>query len=51
MSWTIEHSKDADKFLNKNQQHREGIRAEIIKFLQKLKGEVVSIDVKKLSGN
>jgi mRNA-degrading endonuclease RelE of RelBE toxin-antitoxin system len=49
MKWTIEYSRDADRFIQ-----AEGIqgavRNQIEGFLRKLRGEPVNIDVKKLKG-
>ena len=49
MKWTIEYSRDADRFIQ-----AEGIQGEVNKqiagFLRKLIGESVNIDVKKLKG-
>jgi len=49
MTWTIEYSRDADRFI-----HAEGIQGEvknqIQSFLRKLRGESINVDVKKLKG-
>jgi mRNA interferase RelE/StbE len=49
MTWTIEYSRDADRFIQV-----EGIHGEVTKqiqgFLKKLIGESVNIDAKKLKG-
>jgi len=49
MKWTIEYSRDADRFIQ-----AEGIRGAVTNqiegFLRKLRGEPVTIDVKKLKG-
>ena len=49
MTWTIEYSRDADRFIQV-----EGIQGEVNKqiqgFLRKLMGEPINIDVKKLKG-
>lgn len=49
MTWTIEYSRDADRFIQV-----EGIQGEVNKqiqdFLKKLMGESINIDVKKLKG-
>lgn len=50
MSWSIEYSKDADKFLIKNPQIQKTLIAEIKKFIRKLNGETVNINFKKLHG-
>jgi mRNA-degrading endonuclease RelE of RelBE toxin-antitoxin system len=50
MSWSIDLSKSTLKFLKK-QPVLEGIlMKELSKFAQKLSGEIVNIDLKKLSG-
>ena len=49
MTWTIEYSRDADRFIQ-----TEGIQGEVTKqiqgFLKRLMGESINIDVKKLKG-
>jgi len=50
MSWSIEYSKDALKFLVKHQDIEEILIEEIKKFILKLNGEKVSINLKKLHG-
>jgi mRNA-degrading endonuclease RelE of RelBE toxin-antitoxin system len=49
MTWTIEYSRDADRFIQ-----AEGIQGEVKRqiegFLRKLLGESINIDVKKLKG-
>jgi len=50
MSWSIEYSKDAQKFLDKHQDIEETLIDEIKKFILKLNGEKVSINLKKLHG-
>lgn len=49
MKWRIDYSRDAEKFVEK-QNIRIEIREELKKFLMKMKGENVNIDLKKLSG-
>ncbi len=49
MKWRIGYSRDAEKFIEK-QNIRTEVREELKKFLMKMKGENVSIDLKKLSG-
>jgi mRNA-degrading endonuclease RelE of RelBE toxin-antitoxin system len=49
MKWRIDYSRDADRFVEK-QNIRIEIREELKKFLMKIKGENVNIDLKKLSG-
>jgi mRNA interferase RelE/StbE len=50
MSWSVDYSKDADKFVSKNPNLKTGINSEIKKFIRKISGETVSIDFKKLRG-
>ncbi len=50
MSWSVDYSKDADKFLSKNSNLKTGIKNEIKKFIRKISGETVSIDFKRLHG-
>ena len=49
MKWRIDYSRDADKFIEK-QNIRDEVREELRKFLMKMKGENVNLDLKKLSG-
>ena len=52
MKWTIgtiEYSRDAEKFIEK-QNIRNEVREELKKFLMKIKGENINIDLKKLGG-
>jgi len=49
MKWRIDYSRDAEKFIEK-QNIRLDVREELKKFLMKIKGENVNIDIKKLSG-
>ena len=49
MKWEIGFSRDAEKFLKRENLRSETV-AEIIKFLKRMKGESVSVDVKKLKG-
>jgi len=49
MKWRIDYSRDAEKFIEK-QNIRIEVREELKKFLMKMKGENVNIDIKKLSG-
>ena len=51
MKWTLEFSKDADKFLKKQHHVKNDIISEIKKLIQKFNGETINIDVKKLAGN
>jgi len=50
MKWKIEYSRDALKFIKKQNIHEE-VQEEIKKFLMRLKGENINIDVKKLIGD
>jgi mRNA interferase RelE/StbE len=49
MKWRIEYSKDIEKFIDKQDVHIE-VREELKKFLIKMKGGSVNIDLKKLVG-
>jgi mRNA interferase RelE/StbE len=49
MKWRIDYSRDAEKFIEK-QNIRTEVREELKKFLMKMKGENVNINLKKLSG-
>lgn len=49
MKWRIDYSRDAEKFIEK-QNIRLEVREELKKFLMKIKGENVNVDIKKLSG-
>jgi mRNA interferase RelE/StbE len=49
MKWRIDYSRDAEKFIEK-QNIRGEVREELGKFLMKMKGENVNLDLKKLSG-
>lgn len=51
MNWRIDFSKEALKFINYNKINEEEIIAFLIKSIQKLKGENISIDLKKMKGN
>ncbi|MFH0975083.1 MAG: hypothetical protein V1874_04785 [Spirochaetota bacterium] len=50
MSWSVDYSKDADKFLSKNPNLKNSIKSEIKKFIRKISGETVSIGFKRLHG-
>lgn len=50
MNWSIDLSRDADKFLRKNQNIEDVLIIEIKKLINKLEGETVNINFKKLSG-
>jgi len=50
MRWRIDYTKDADKFITKHNV-RDKVRNEIIRLIQKIKGENINIDIKKLEGN
>ena len=49
MKWRIDYSRHAEKFIEKQNIHIE-VREELKRFLMKMKGENVNIDLKKLSG-
>lgn len=49
MKWTINYSREAERFVEK-EDICEDVRKEIVKFLRKMKGEEINIDVKKLKG-
>jgi mRNA interferase RelE/StbE len=49
MKWRIDYSRNADKFIQKHNV-RIKVRNEIKKFLIKMKGKNVNIDLSKLSG-
>ena len=49
MKWRIDYSRDAEKFIEK-QNISGDVKEELKKFLMKIKGENVNIDLKKLSG-
>jgi mRNA interferase RelE/StbE len=50
MKWEIGFSRDAEKFMKRENLRSETV-AEIINFLKRMKGESVSVDVKKLKGD
>jgi len=50
MKWKVEYSKEAKKFIDEQNIWRE-VRSGISKFLQRMKGKDVNIDLKKLVGN
>lgn len=50
MTWRIEYSKDANKFVQKNKLHAD-VSEELKKFLLRLKGVDVNINLKKLVGD
>lgn len=50
MSWSVEYSKGADKFLAKNPNSSDALKDELKKLIQHLRGETVSIDIRKLYG-
>jgi len=49
MKWSIEYSRHADKFIEK-EDIRVTVREQIKDFLKKMRGERINIDVKKLKG-
>jgi mRNA interferase RelE/StbE len=50
MKWEIGFSREAEKFL-KRKSIRPEVVAEITKFLKRMKGKQISVDVKKLKGD
>jgi mRNA interferase RelE/StbE len=50
MTWRIDYSKDANKFIQKNKLQAD-VSAELKKFLLRLKGVDVNINLKKLAGD
>jgi len=50
MKWEISFSREAEKFM-KRENLRSKTITEIINFLRRMKGESVSVDVKKLKGD
>jgi len=50
MKWEIGFSREAEKFLKRENIRSEAV-AEITKFLKRMKGEPLSVDVKKLKGD
>jgi mRNA interferase RelE/StbE len=50
MKWKIGYSREAEKFINK-QDIREKVKNALKKFLQAMKGESVNLDLTKLSGD
>ncbi len=49
MEWKILYSKDAKKFIDTQDIYND-IKEELKKFLLKIKGEAINVDVKKLEG-
>ena len=50
MSWSINYSSQAQKFLKKNPAHSDHLKESLRLFVKKLTGEVVSLDVDKMKG-
>jgi len=50
MTWQIDFSKDSLKFIEKNNINEENIIKALKKFIDRLKGEVINLDVKKMKG-
>ena len=50
MKWEIGFSREAEKLLKQENIRSEAV-AEITKFLKRMKGEPISVDVKKLKGD
>ena len=49
MKWRIDYSRDVQRFINEHNIHKE-VKDEITKFLMKMKGENINVDIKKLYG-
>ena len=50
MKWEIGFSREAEKFFKRENIRAEAV-AEVTKFLKRMKGEPISVDVKKLKGD
>jgi mRNA interferase RelE/StbE len=50
MKWEIGFSREAEKFLKRENIRPEAVN-EITKFIKRIKGEPISVDVKKLKGD
>ena len=50
MNWLINYSRDAEKFIKK-EDLRTDVRNALIKFLKRMRGENINVDVKKLKGD
>ena len=50
MKWRVDYSRGSEKFIEK-QNIREEVREELRRFLIRLRGENVNVDVKKLTGD
>ena len=50
MNWSIGYSREADKFLVKHKDIEADLIDEVGKFIRKVNGETVSVNVRKLSG-
>ena len=50
MSWRIETSKNAEKFLEKNELTIEEIKELVIKTIRYFQGEGINVDIRKLKG-
>ena len=50
MSWRIETSKDAEKFLEKNELTIKEVKELVIKTIRYFQGEDTNVDIKKLNG-
>ena len=51
MNWSIEYSKDADNFLKKQRHIEDVLIDEIKKLIQKLQGETVNLNFRKMTGD
>ncbi|MCH8986591.1 type II toxin-antitoxin system RelE/ParE family toxin [Patescibacteria group bacterium] len=50
MSWRIETSKDAEKFLEKNELTIKEVKELVVKTIRYFQGEDTNVDIKKLKG-
>jgi len=50
MSWVINFSKEAEKFLAKHQRNKSEVFDVITRSIKKLQGEDINVDLKKLKG-
>lgn len=50
MRWQISFTKEAEKFLAKNQTSRDDVDELVLAMLKRLQGENVNVDIKKLKG-
>jgi mRNA-degrading endonuclease RelE of RelBE toxin-antitoxin system len=50
MSWRVNYSSQAAKFIQKNPPHAGGVKECLKLFIKKLSGETVPLDIKKMKG-